>query len=57
MYIFSLGIEINYHLNSIGHVRKKLLKQPNLQKFYRLHRDSDHATDEVLGDESTPLVR
>jgi len=46
------------HLNSIGHVRKKLLTQPNLQKFYRLHRDTDNnAMDEALDDESTPLVR
>jgi len=43
------------HLNSVGHVRRKLLMQPNLRKFYRLHRDSDAVVDSI-DDESAPLV-
>ena len=45
------------HLNSVGHVRKNLLKQPNLREFFRLHRDTNESLDESLDDESTPLVR
>ena len=44
------------HLNSIGHVRRKLLKQPNLVRYYNLCSDENNKDNYFEGDETTPLV-